>query len=152
MPISRLSNPVIVLLLISFFPLQILGQRPPVSTPANSGISLERLARMDRLHWLDPGGRLGRPVPDPDPALAPAAGGVRARGLGRPERPPLDRAGRRDVRAPCPVGERLRDLRAVGNVVRIVVTDEQFDELTTAIESPGAPNEKLVAMFKKEQR
>src|SRR6185295_4289066 len=47
MPISRLSNPVIVLLLISFFPLQIFGQRPPSSIPANSGISLERLARMD---------------------------------------------------------------------------------------------------------
>ena len=72
------------------------------------------LGRLAGVHRLDAGRRLGRPVPDPDPALDPPAGRGRARRVGRPDRPALD--GRRggDAGAARAVGQRLRDLRGAG--------------------------------------
>ena len=60
------------------------------------------LGRLAGVHRLDAGRRLRGPVPDPDPALDPPAGGGRARRVGRPDRPALDgRPWRRPWR--CPV-------------------------------------------------
>ena len=63
---------------------------------------------------VDAGGRLRGAVPDPDPALAPAAGRGRARHLGRADRSALDGARRGDAGPAGAVGQRLRDLRGAG--------------------------------------
>ena len=64
--------------------------------------------------WIHARGRLGRPVPDPHPAVDPPAGGRSARCLGRPDRSALDGAGRRDAGLARAVGQRLRDLCGAG--------------------------------------
>ncbi len=81
------------------------------------GLAARQRPALDRLgvvHRLDAGGRLGRAIPDPDPAVAPPARRGRAGGLGRAHGPTLDGAGGGDAGVAGVVGERVCDLRGVG--------------------------------------